>query len=148
MSGSSPSIQATDHTVLILPFTAQTYANPEPFFPAVFNTLKYSSFRSLTILCSTPLEDDAGAQLYDTLRNDPRSHWKGMQRLLGGLYATLAAAQWACGRVLMDVEVAFDTHDRTHRKGLWEKSDGSQSIVFEGEQHQVVENPTADVSRL
>jgi hypothetical protein len=56
-----------------------------------------------------------------------------MQRFLGGIYATLGAAQWACGRVLMDVEVAYDSQESTRSKGLWEGGVDAQSITFKGE---------------
>lgn len=65
-----------------------------------------------------------------------------MQSFLGGLYATLAAAQWACGRVLMDVEVAFDSQTVSRNSGLWDGGDSSQTVVFAGEQKKDTYGPS------
>jgi hypothetical protein len=119
-----------DHTYLLLPFTLETFNDPSPLFPTIFNTLQQSSLKSIAILCTTPPEALGGPQLYDVLRRDPRGHWQGMQRFLGGIYATLAAAQWHSGRVLMDVEVSFDTAEALAIRP--ETIENGQTIVFEG----------------
>lgn len=108
-----------DHTVLLLPFTEDTYTNVHPLLPLIFQTLTHSSYSALTAIFSTPSSAEATDstpsqpidQLYTQLRKDPVAHWTKFQTFLGKIYATLAAAQWRSGRVLMDVEVRFVGED-------------------------------------
>ena len=105
--------QTTDHVVLLLPFTPATLNDPAPLLPIISRAVKETQSRSLLVLFSTPLDDSqAGTsshgQLYAQLRANPSVNFELFQRFLGKIYATLAAAQWSCGKVLMNVEVAFE----------------------------------------
>lgn len=100
----------TDHIILLLPFTLSTYQNPTPLLPIIHQTLTHSSLKSLTVIFLTP-DATSPDQLYTQLRKNPVKHWHGFQIFLGKVYATLAAAQWACSRVLMDVEIRFEGED-------------------------------------
>jgi hypothetical protein len=113
---------AKDHTCLILPFTHATYTDPSPLLHTIYQVLAQSSLQSLTLIFSTPppsqntspalpMHDLARAQheqLYATLVRSPTAHWARFQGFLGTVYATMAAAQWSSGKVLMEVEVHYE----------------------------------------
>lgn len=102
--------------VLVLPFDSSTYPDPAPLLPTIHETLTSLPTDSthFTVLLITP--DDS--QLYLTLRSSPVSCWNDFQGSLSKLYACLAAAQWSCGKVLLDVEVAFEGEAEFNLKDL------------------------------
>ena len=102
------------HTVLVLPFTPSILVDPTPVLQLVYKTTQESR-ESCTVLFSTPAS--AGRDLYTTLKAEPRKYWETFQKFLGRIYATLSAAQWVVGRVLMDVEVGFEGYDLQKRFG-------------------------------
>jgi len=75
------------------------------------------------VLFSTPSTD--GEQLYPLIRSNPVDNWTDFQSFLGKVYACLAAAQWTAGKVLMEVEVAFQGEDGYSPHG--------EIIVLEGD---------------
>ena len=101
-----------EHTVLILPFTPSILADPAPILQLVYKTTQEST-ASCTVLFSTP--SSSGRDLYTRLKAEPRKHWDTFQKFLGRIYATLSAAQWGVGRVLLDVEVGFEGYDLKKR---------------------------------
>jgi pantetheine-phosphate adenylyltransferase len=102
------------HTVLILPFIPSILADPTPILHLVYKTTQESS-QSCTILFSTPSTPTGG--IYSVLKAEPRKYWHTFQKFLGRVYATLSAAQWSVGMVLMDVEVGFEGYDLQQRFG-------------------------------
>jgi pantetheine-phosphate adenylyltransferase len=102
-----------EHTVLVLPFTSSLLADPTPILHLVYKTTTESK-ESCTILFSTP---SSSRDLYAMLQAEPRMYWHTFQKFLGRVYATLSAAQWSVGRVLMDVEVGFEGYDLQKRFG-------------------------------
>jgi hypothetical protein len=101
-----------NHTVLVLPFTSSILSDPHPILHTIHQQV-INSIESCTVLFSTPRPGggEVGSgdeQLYITLRRSPKKYWDVFQRFLGKVYATMAAAQWRVGRVLMDVEIGFD----------------------------------------
>ena len=112
-------------TVLILPFTLSTLLHPEPLLPIITQAIHCSS-KSLLVILST----QSGEQLYATLHRNPKTNWVRLQRFLGKIYAPMVTAQWAVGRVLMDVEVRFEGED-----GDWEEKLGvgaEQTVKLQG----------------
>lgn len=103
-----------EHTVLVLPFTRSILADPTPILNLVYKTTQESR-ESCTVLFSTP--SSARRDLYTTLKAEPRKYWDTFQKFLGRVYATLSAAQWGVGRVLMNVEVGFEGYDLQTRFG-------------------------------
>jgi pantetheine-phosphate adenylyltransferase len=103
-----------EHTVLILPFTPSILADPSPILHLVYRTTQDSK-ASCTILFSTP--STPTGDIYSVLKAEPRKYWHTFQKFLGRVYATLSAAQWSVGRVLMDVEVGFEGYDLQQRFG-------------------------------
>lgn len=103
---STSSLPQADYTYLILPFTELTFTNPSSLLPLISKTI-HATKRSLLVIFSSPSNE----QLYATLRRDPRASWHGFQRFLGQVYGALAAAQWDAGKVLLDIEVAFEGAD-------------------------------------
>lgn len=128
MVSSSSSIPAADHTLLILPFLEETYLNPSPFLPIIQQAVQSSS-TSVLVIFSTPGTE----QLYDSLRKNPQASWDGLQRLLGTMYGSLAGAQWASGRVLMDVEVRFEGDSGVPVSDPRLRSAKAQTVCLEGE---------------
>ncbi|ORY33770.1 hypothetical protein BCR39DRAFT_519164 [Naematelia encephala] len=120
---------AKRHTVLVLPFTTYVFTNPTILLPVIFATLAHSSYDSLTVVFSSPPEP---AQLYSLLKADAVTHWEAFQEFLGKVYATLAAAQWRSGRVLMNVEVHFDGEEGDWKEKLPPKNADSQTVILEG----------------
>jgi pantetheine-phosphate adenylyltransferase len=104
----------TEHTVLILPFTPDLLADPTPILHLVYKTTQ-KTCQSCTILFSTP--STPTGDIYSVLKAKPRNYWHTFQKFLGRVYATLSAAQWSVGRVLMDVEVGFEGYDVQKRFG-------------------------------
>jgi len=102
-----------EHAVLILPFTPGLLADPTPILHLVYKSTQESR-ESCTILFSTP---SPRGDLYAKLKAEPRKYWHTFQKFLGRVYATLSAAQWSVGRVLMDVEVGFEGYDLQKRFG-------------------------------
>jgi pantetheine-phosphate adenylyltransferase len=104
----------TEHTVLVLPFTPSILADPTPILHLVYKTTQESR-ESCTILFSTP--STPSGDIYSILKAEPRRYWQIFQKFLGRVYATLSAAQWSVGRVLLDVEVGFEGYDLPKRFG-------------------------------
>lgn len=102
------------HTLLVLPFTTQILDDPTSILPLIYRVTR-ESLKSCTILFSTPTPNQG--DLYTILRASPKKYWDNFQRFLGKVYATLSAAQWSVGRVLMDVEVGFEGYDSQSRSG-------------------------------
>jgi len=102
------------HTVLILPFTTQILDDPTLILPLIYRVTR-ESIESCTILFSTPTPNQG--DLYTVLKVSPKKYWHPFQSFLGKVYATLSAAQWSVGRVLMDVEVGFEGYDLQSRFG-------------------------------
>lgn len=100
------------HTVLLLPFTRDILEDPSQILSLVYKTTQ-ESVESCTVLFSTP--QSSRGDLYTTLGSDPRTYWDTFQKFLGKVYATLSAAQWAAGKVLLDVEVGFEGYDLARR---------------------------------
>lgn len=103
------------HTVLVLPFTERVLDDPNPILSLVYEVTQQSS-ESCTILFSpTSREKDLG--LYTKLKAEPRKYWDTLQKFLGKIYATLSAAQWSVGKVLLDVEIGFEGYALEQRFG-------------------------------
>ena len=111
MSGSE---HTYTHTVFVLPFNTQILDDPTPILPLIYRVTR-ESIESCTILFSTPTPNQG--DLYTVLRASPKKYWHPFQSFLGKVYATLSAAQWSVGRVLMDVEVGFEGYDLQSRFG-------------------------------
>ncbi|KAL7423918.1 hypothetical protein Q5752_001503 [Cryptotrichosporon argae] len=92
----------TPHVLLVLPLTPELLSNPHPLLPTIYKSLALAS-TSLNVLFTGPL--------YAALRRSRAAAWDPLQRFLGNVYATLAAAQWKTGMVDMDVEVHFEGED-------------------------------------
>ena len=121
---------ATAHTVLLLPLNFTSFKDPSPILPIIRETLQKCVLESFTVLFVDPPNLSPHAQsasisafntagssstrqksrgrLYANLRRDLSTNIALVQAFLSRIYATLAAAQWGCGRVLMDVEVIFE----------------------------------------
>ncbi|GFZ46183.1 hypothetical protein JCM24511_04430 [Saitozyma sp. JCM 24511] len=141
-----------DHTLLVLPFTPELLDSPHALLPIIYRSVT-ASLRSHTVLFCTPrpsipstsspalslantdqLHASPSEQLYAALRRDPRAHFHALQTFLGKVYATMAAAQWQVGRVLMDVEVHFLGEDQDHGWETVPKRKGTEVVVLEGHQ--------------
>jgi hypothetical protein len=95
----------SDHLLLILPFTQTTLLNPSTFIPPLLELVVDYSLKSIVVYFSSPKDHE---QLYSRLENNARDSWSTFQHFLGVVYSALAAAQWQCGKVLLNVEVHFD----------------------------------------
>ena len=98
---------------LVIPFSSATYPDPSPVLSTIYRTLVSlpATSTNLTVLFSTPSAH--GPQLYPKLRSNAVDNWADFQSFLGKVYACLAAAQWTAGKILMDVEVAFEGEPQT-----------------------------------
>lgn len=96
-------IDPVEAVTLILPFTPSTLLDPTPFLPAIHDILFAIPTQSLLVYFSTPDQE----QLYDIIKQKPRTHWDVLQSFLSQVYGTLAAAQWACEKVDISVDVGF-----------------------------------------
>lgn len=114
---------------LLLPLTASTYTNPSPLLPTIYRTLSTlpAGITHFDVLFITP--NASVSQIYAQIRSNPTKNWDSLQAFLGKVYACLAAAQWTCGRVLLEVEVAFEGEvSSTRQQGKKE-----EYIILEGE---------------
>jgi pantetheine-phosphate adenylyltransferase len=151
MPDPDPQPGTRDHTLLILPFTPELLDSPHALLPIIYRSVT-ASLRSHTVLFCTPrpsvlaTSSSASApatssrihaspppQLFAALRRDPRAHFHALQTFLGKVYATMAAAQWQVGRVLMEVEVHFLGEDQDHSWETILKREATTVVVLEGE---------------
>ncbi|KAK4688641.1 pantetheine-phosphate adenylyltransferase, partial [Tremellales sp. Uapishka_1] len=113
---------------LVLPFTTATYTDPTLLLPIIYRALLATSpsTSTFTVLLSSP----SSPQLFSELRTSPVAHWRSFQTFLAKIYATLAAAQWKSGKVMMDVEVHFDGEG-----GRWDDRLQGETIKLQGYDH-------------
>ncbi|WVW83134.1 hypothetical protein I302_105152 [Kwoniella bestiolae CBS 10118] len=114
-TASHPPIQLKEHSILILPFTSSILSDPTEAISTILDTLPRSAIKSFTVLFTTPppassssYDRQQNEQLYAMLKRSPTKNFRILQSFLGRIYAALATAQLAAGKVLMDVEVHFD----------------------------------------
>lgn len=102
-------IKSVANVCLVLPFTPSLLLDPTPLLPTIYQTVVAVPTSHIIVRLVTPSStgEPAEGQLYDRLRRNPRANWDVLQRFLAEVYASLSAGQWACGKVLLDVEVAF-----------------------------------------